>query len=60
MQESNFVLQNSHIRVSGERVVLFPCDRETVNATGGSFVWALGCHVGGREFNSSRTNTHGL
>jgi len=23
-------------------------------------VWALGCHVGGREFDSRRTNTKGL
>ena len=28
--------------------------------TGGSVGVALGCHVGGREFNSGWTNTQGL
>ena len=28
--------------------------------TGGSVGWAQGCHAGGREFNSGRTNTQGL
>ena len=28
--------------------------------TGGSVGWASGCHVGGREFDSGRTNTQGL
>ena len=28
--------------------------------TGGSVVWASGCHAEGREFDSGRTITHGL
>ena len=28
--------------------------------TGGSVGWASGCHGGGREFDSVRTNTQGL
>ena len=28
--------------------------------TDGSVGWASGCHAGGREFNSGRTNTQGL
>ena len=28
--------------------------------TGGSVGWASGCHAGGREFDSGRTNTQGL
>ena len=28
--------------------------------TDGSGGWASGCHAGGREFNSGRTNTQGL
>ena len=28
--------------------------------TGGSVGWASGCYAGGREFDSGRTNTHGL
>ena len=28
--------------------------------TGGSVGWASGCHAGGRELDSDRTNTQGL
>ena len=28
--------------------------------TDGSVGWASGCHAGGREFDSGRTNTQGL
>ena len=30
------------------------------NRTGSSVDWASGCHAGGREFDSGRTNTQGL
>ena len=31
-----------------------------LSRTGGSAGWASGCHAGGREFDSDRTNTQGL
>ena len=34
--------------------------RSFLPCTGGSVGRALGCHGGGREFDSSRTNTQGL
>ena len=35
-------------------------DSDSEPRTGGSVGWAPGCHAGGREFNSGRTNTQGL
>ena len=46
------------VRVFLKSEISEPCP--LVSRTGGSVGWAPGCHAGGREFNSGRTNTQGL
>ena len=43
-----------------EKQLLTICNGIEIAKLGGSVGWAPGCHAGGREFNSSRTNTQGL